>query len=296
MSMQIENPSPEEGESQIALFERQEVRRVFHQNEWHFVVVDVVAALTDSVNPTDYLNKLRRRDTELGKGYGQIVHPLEVDTAGGRQQMNCANLEGIFRIVQSIPSPKAEPFKRWLAKVGYERIQEIQDPAIAVKRAILHYQLQGRENDWINRRIKALVARKGLTDEWHKRGVTEPWQYGALTNIVSRETFGIDTNQHKAHKGLKKGASLRDNMTEIELALTELAEVSTKAIADKSDAQGFFDNQGAAIAGGSVAGTARKALEQKLQESVVSKQTAATSLPRVDPIQLSLPGGATARR
>jgi DNA-damage-inducible protein D len=283
---------PQEGEAQIALFEKRSIRRGFHRNEWYFSVVDIVQVLTDSADPTQYIRRIRSRDQSLNKGWVQIVLPLSIETAGGLQLINCANLEGIFRIIQSIPSPKADPFKRWLARVGYERIQETQDPAIAIKRAILQYQIQGRENDWINRRIKGLVARKGLTDEWNKRGVKEPWQYGALTNLLSTETFGIDTTVHKKLKGLPaKGKSLRDNMTEIELTLTELAELSTKKIAEKSKALGFFQNQGAAISGGRVAGKARKALEEELGESVVSIEAAAERRNTgLDPIQLSMPG------
>lgn len=282
-----DQPPPSEGEAQIALFERRGIRRVFHENEWFFSVNDVVTALTDSLDVSSYLKKMRQRDADLNKGWGQLVTPLSVQTGGGMQTVNCANLESLFRIIQSIPSEKAAPFKRWLAKVAYERIQEIQDPAIAIKRAILTYQAQGRDNDWINRRIKALIARKGLTDEWKKRGITDGWQYGALTNLISQHTFGLNTADHKQRKQLSKSKSLRDNMTEIELALQEVAEVATKAIAAKADAKGFFENQGAAIAGGKVAGTARKALEQELGESVVSPER--TSENSLDPVQLSTP-------
>ena len=149
-------PNPE---IRIALFQRKEVRRTIHNNEWWFVVVDVVAALTDAADPTDYLNKIRRRDPELTKGYGQIVHPLSIQTAGGPQNLNCANAEGLFRIIQSIPSPKAEPFKRWLARVGYERIQEIEDPELATKRTRALYKAKGYSDDWVEKRMRSISIR-----------------------------------------------------------------------------------------------------------------------------------------
>ncbi len=157
------NDTGQNPETHIALFQRKEVRRTIHNNEWWFVVVDVVAALTEAANPTDYLNKIRRRDPELAKGYGQIVHPLLIQTAGGTQNLNCANTEGLFRIIQSIPSPKAEPFKRWLARVGYERIQEIEDPELATKRTRALYKAKGYSDDWIEKRMRSIAIRDELT-------------------------------------------------------------------------------------------------------------------------------------
>ena len=180
------NPNPE---TRIALFQRKEIRRTIHNNEWWFVVVDVVAALSDAADPTDYLNKVRRRDPELAKGYGQIVHPLSIATAGGPQNLNCANTEGLFRIIQSIPSPKAEPFKRWLAKVGYERIQEIEDPELATKRTRALYKAKGYSDDWIEKRMRSIAIRDELTGEWKRRGVKEQRDYAILTAEISQAAF-----------------------------------------------------------------------------------------------------------
>ena len=164
-------------ETKIALFQQKEIRKTLHENEWWFVVVDVVAALTDAADPADYLNQVRRRDPELAKGYGQIVHPLSINTAGGLQKLNCANTEGIFRLSQSIPSPKAEPFKRWLARVGYARVQEIEDPELATKRTRAIDQAKGYSADWIEKRMRSIAIRDELTDEWKKRGVKEQREY-----------------------------------------------------------------------------------------------------------------------
>ena len=202
------NPNPE---TRIALFQRQEIRRTIHNDEWWFVVVDVVAALTDAANPTDYLNKIRRRDPELAKGYGQIVHPLLFQTTGGPQNLNCANTEGLFRIIQSIPSPKAEPFKRWLAKVGYERIQEIENPELAAKRTRAIYKAKGYSDDWIEKRMRSIAIRDELTDEWQKRGVKEQREYAILTAEISKATFGLTPGQYAEFKRLKR-ENLRDHM------------------------------------------------------------------------------------
>lgn len=209
-------------EKRIALFQRKEVRRTIHNNEWWFVVVDVVAALTDSVNPSDYLNKIRQRDPELAKGYGQFVHPLFISTAGGRQKLNCANTEGIFRLIQSIPSPKAEPFKRWLAKVGYERVQEIEDPELATKRTRALYQAKGYSADWIEKRMRSIAIRDELTGEWQKRGVKEQREYAILTAEISKAAFGLTPTEYAEFKKLKR-ENLRDHMSDLELIFSILA-------------------------------------------------------------------------
>ncbi len=175
----------------IALFKGRKIRKTLYNNEWWFVVEDIVLALTDTVNPKDYINKMRIRDKELSKGYGQIVTPLPVPTEGGLQKMNCANTEGIFRIIQSIPSPKAEPFKKWLAKVGYERVQEIENPELATKRTRMLYKLKGYSDEWIEKRMRGIAIREELTDEWHKRGAEEQKEYEILTAEISKATFGI---------------------------------------------------------------------------------------------------------
>jgi hypothetical protein len=251
------------------LFQRQEIRRTIHNDEWWFVVVDVVAALTDAANPTDYLNKIRRRDPELAKGYGQIVHPLLFQTTGGPQNLNCANTEGLFRIIQSIPSPKAEPFKRWLAKVGYERIQEIENPELAAKRTRAIYKAKGYSDDWIEKRMRSIAIRDELTDEWQKRGVKEQREYAILTAEISKATFGLTPGQYAEFKRLKR-ENLRDHMTDLELIFSMLGEAATTEIARNRGAQGFPQNKHAARSGGSVAGNARRELEKKSGRKVVT--------------------------
>jgi DNA-damage-inducible protein D len=261
-------PNPE---IRIALFQRKEVRRTIHNNEWWFVVVDVVAALTDAADPTDYLNKIRRRDPELTKGYGQIVHPLSIQTAGGPQNLNCANAEGLFRIIQSIPSPKAEPFKRWLARVGYERIQEIEDPELATKRTRALYKAKGYSDDWIEKRMRSIAIRDELTDEWKKRGVREQREYAILTAEISKATFGLTPSQYTEFKRLKR-ENLRDHMTDLELIFSMLGEAATTEIARNRDALGFPQNKKVANEGGTVAGNARNELEKKSGRKVVTSE------------------------
>ena len=258
-------------EKRIALFQRKEVRRVIHNNEWWFVVVDVVAALTDSINPTDYFNKVRQRDPELAKGYGQIVHPLSIATAGGMQKLNCANTEGIFRLIQSIPSPKAEPFKRWLARVGYERIQEIEDPELATKRTRAIYQAKGYSEDWIEKRMRSIAIRDELTGEWQKRGVREQREYAIFTAEISKATFGLTPMEYAEFKRLKR-ENLRDHMSDLELIFSMLGEAATTEIARNRDTQGFPQNKQAAHAGGKVAGNARRELENKSGRKVVTNE------------------------
>ena len=263
-------------EKRIALFQRKEVRRVIHNNEWWFVITDVVAALTDSVDATDYLKKLRKRDAALSeafKGGGQLVPPLglEFDTAGGRQMLQCWNTEGIFRLIQSIPSPKAEPFKRWLARVGYERIQEIEDPELAAKRTRAIYQAKGYSNDWIEKRMRSIAIRDELTDEWKKRGVREQREYAILTAEISKATFGLTPTEYAEFKRLKR-ENLRDHMSDLELIFSMLGEAATTEIARTRDTQGFPQNQQAAHAGGKVAGNARRELEKKSGRKVVTNE------------------------
>jgi hypothetical protein len=228
--------------TRIALFRNKEVRKTLHNNEWWFVVEDVVSVLTDSLNPKDYINKMRKRDLELEKGYGQIVRTLDVETKGGLQKMNCANTEGIFRIIQSIPSPKAEPFRRWLAKVGYERIQEIEDPELATKRTRAIYKAKGYPDDWIEKRMRGIAVREQLENEWKDRGVVPGNEYAILTAEISKATFGITPMEHKQKKKLKR-ENLRDHMNNLELIFTMLGEASTTEIAQQKDAQGFTQNR-----------------------------------------------------
>lgn len=263
--------------NEIILFEQKQVRRVRLHDEWWFVISDVVAVLTDSVNPSDYLKKLRKRDQSLSdtfKGGGQNVPPLgiEFDTAGGRQMMQCWNIIGILRLIQSIPSPKAEPFKRWLAKVGYERLEEIENPEIATKRMREIYKQKGYSDEWIEKRARGIAVRDELTEEWKKRGVKEHLEYAILTAEISKATFGMTPSEYKNFKALDKPkGNLRDHMTDLELIFTMLGEASTTEIAKKKDAKGFPENKKAANEGGTVAGNARKELEEKSGTKVSTK-------------------------
>jgi DNA-damage-inducible protein D len=253
----------------LVLFEQRQVRRVWHEETWWFVIIDVIAALTDSVNPSGYLKDMRRRDHELSglfKGEGQIATPLalKVETSGGPQKLLCWNAEGLLRLIQSIPSPKAEPFKRWLAKVGYERIQEIENPELASRRMREIYRQKGYSEAWIEKRMRGIAVRDELTDEWNKRGVKEQIEYTILTSEISKATFGMTPTEYRNHKALTRpGDNLRDHMNDLELIFTMLGEASTTEIARNTDSQGFFENKEAALAGGQVAGNARRELESK---------------------------------
>lgn len=263
MKQETENYQP------IIVFKGKNIRRTFHQDEWWFVIKDIIEALTDTANATDYVKKMRQRDSFLSEGWGQIVTPLSVETAGGNQKLNCANTEGVFRIIQSIPSPKAEPFKRWLAKVGYERVQEIEDPELATKRTRALYKAKGYPDDWIEKRMRGIAIREQLTSEWENRGIKEQKEYAILTAEISEATFGVKPSKHKGLKNIGK-ENLRDHMTDLELIFSMLGEASTTEIAVQNDAQGFVENKKAAKAGGTIAGDARKELEKKSGRKVVS--------------------------
>lgn len=257
--------------TKIALFQGKEVRKTIHENEWWFVIEDVVRVLTDSVNPKDYLKKMRKRDPELEKGWGQTVPTLDIETEGGVQKMSCANTEGCFRIIQSIPSPKAEPFKRWLAKVGYERVQEIEDPELATKRTRALYKAKGYGDDWIEKRMRGIAVREKLTDEWKQRGVKEGKEYAILTAEISKAAFGLTPSEYKEKKRLKR-ENLRDHMTDLELIFSMLGEAATTEITQNKDAQGFVQNRDTAQKGGKIAGDARKKLELESGKPVVSEE------------------------
>ena len=258
-------------ETRIALFQRKEIRRTIHNNEWWFVIEDVVLALIDSRDSKQYIQRMKQRDPELGKGWVQIVHTLPIPTEGGQQPMLCANTEGLFRIIQSIPSPKAEPFKRWLAKVGYERIQEIENPELATKRTRAIYKAKGYSDDWIEKRMRSIAIRDELTDEWKKRGVKEQREYAILTAEISKATFGLTPGQYAEFKRLKR-ENLRDHMTDLELIFSMLGEAATTEIARNRDTQGFPKNKHAAHSGGSVAGNARRELEKKSGRKVITSE------------------------
>ena len=257
--------------TKIAIFKGKQVRRVIYNNEWWFVIEDVVLGLIESNDPKQYTQRMKQRDQQLAKGWVQIVHTLEVLTDGGKQKMNCANTEGVFRIIQSIPSLRAEPFKRWLAKVGYERIQEIEDPELATKRTRMLYKLKGYSDDWIEKRMRGIAIREELTDEWQKRGAKEKIDYEILTEEISKATFGVIPSDYKKLKGLKR-ENLRDHMDDFELIFSMLGERSTTEIHRNEDSQGVKKLKKDAKVGGSIAGNARKELENKLGRSIVTKK------------------------
>ncbi len=270
----------EETATKIALFKGKKIRKTFHNGEWWFVIVDVVAVLTESTNSSQYLKNIRNRDPELDslfnpvdKGGVQIEPPLELPfpTAGGTQKMFCWNTEGIFRLIQSIPSPKAEPFKRWLAKVGYERIQEIENPELATKRTRMLYKLKGYNEDWIEKRMRGIAIREELTDEWKKRGAKDYKDYEILTSEISKATFGVTPSEYKKLKGLKR-ENLRDHMDDFELIFNMLGERATTEIHRTENSKGVPKLRNDAKSGGGIAGGARKKLEERLGRSVVSKK------------------------
>ena len=257
--------------TRIAIFRKKEIRKTIYKNEWWFVIEDVVLALIDSNNPKQYIQRMKQRDLELTKGWVQIVHTLNVLTKGGRQKMLCANTEGIFRIIQSIPSPKAEPFKRWLARVGYERIQEIEDPELATKRARALYKSKGYSNTWIEKRMRGIEIRETLTNEWKERDIRKQKEYAILTAEISKATFDMTPSEYKKFKKLKR-ENLRDHMDDLELIFSMLGEAATTEITKTKNAQGFIENRKTARKGGSVAGKARKDLERKTGKKVSTKQ------------------------
>ncbi len=257
--------------TRIALFKGKEIRKTLKNGEWWFVINDVVEVLTDSTQPEGYLKDMRRRDPELAKGWGQIATPLPVLTAGGVQKLNCATTEGIFRLIQSIPSPKAEPFKRWLAKVGYERVQEIENPELATKRTRILYKLKGYSDDWVEKRMRGIAIREELTDEWKNRGAKGHQDYEILTAEISKATFGVTPSEYKKLKCLKR-ENLRDHMDDFELIFNMLGERATTEIHRTEDSRGVLKLRSDAKAGGDIAGGARKNLEKRLGHSVVTKK------------------------
>ena len=260
----------------MVVFRDKKIRRTWFNDEWWFVIKDIVKTLTDSKDPSQYLKKLRKRDETvdfLFKGGGQIVPPLglEFETPGGPQMLQCWNTKGIFRLIQSIPSKKAEPFKQWLAKVGYERVQEIENPELAQKRMREIYQAKGYSDEWIEKRVRGIAVRDELTNEWKKRDVKKEKEFAILTAEISKATFEMTPNEYKKFKGLKR-ENLRDHMNDLEIIFTMLGEASTTRIARKKDAQGFNENKDAAKEGGSVAGIARKELEKRSGDKVSTSE------------------------
>jgi len=260
-------------EKGIAIFNGREIRRSWSDNEWWFSVVDVIFALTDSSNSRDYWYKMKIRvKTEEGAELSTFCRQLKLESADGKKyETDCANTEGIFRIIQSIPSPKAEPFKLWLAKVGYDRVQEIENPELAAKRMREIYQAKGYSEEWIEKRLRGIAVRDELTAEWRKRKVKEGREFAILTAEIAKAALGVTPTEHKQLKNLKR-ENLRDHMTDLELIFSMLGEAATTEITRVHDAKGFDQNQHAARSDGEVAGKARKDLEQKTGKRVVSRE------------------------
>ena len=253
-------------DNQLAVFEQKEIRRIEYNGELYFSIVDIIEVLTGSVSPRKYWTKLKERENQLET----ICLQLKMKAEDGKQRLtDCANTEGVFRILMSVPSPKAEPFKLWLASVGKQHIDETENPELLTERQAEIYRAKGYPDEWITRRLQSIEVRKSLTDEWKNRGVKEGHEYSILTAEIAKATFGVTPSEHAKVKGLER-ENLRDHMTPIELIFTMLSEESTRLIATKDDAQGFTENHEAARQGGHIAGGARKKLEKKTGEKVVS--------------------------
>lgn len=261
-------------EDKLQVFEDKKIRSVWNEEEeeWYFSVVDVVGVLTDSTNPTDYLKKLRKRDEQLGMYLGTNCPQVAMDSNGKKRKILAATVKQLFRIIQSVPSPRAEPVKRWLAQVGAERVQETIDPEQAIERAKATYLAKGYPPEWVNQRALSIQVRQGLTDEWKKRGVADS-QYALLTDIIHRSWADLSVREHKKLKGLKK-ENLRDNMTTMELILTMLAEESTTQISKSQEPKTIREHKGIAQAGGAIAKRARREVEKETGKPVVTSQNA----------------------
>ncbi|MCZ2222667.1 MAG: hypothetical protein LC122_03450 [Chitinophagales bacterium] len=260
--------------SSIKLFESKQVRSEWNEQErkWYFSVQDVVEILTDTVDAKDYIKKMKKRDPQLNANWGTICPLVEMKAADGkRRKVQAANTQGLLRIIQSIPSAKADPFKLWLAQVGSDRLEEIENPELATQRTRELYKLKGYPDDWIEKRMRSIAIREELTEEWKNRGVKEQKEYAILTAEISKATFGLTPTQYKKVKGLKS-QNLRDHMNDLELIFSMLGEASTTAIVKTQNPKGFIENKRAAKQGGDVAGKARKDLEAKTKQKVVSSQ------------------------
>ena len=261
-----------ENNNAIIVFQNKKIRRIWFNDKWYFSIVDVVNTLTDSEDPRKYWNKLNQRLREEGSEVVTFCHQLKLIAEDGKlRETDCADTEGIFRIIQSIPSKKAEPFKRWLAQVGYDRVKEIEDPELAQKRMKEIYRAKGYSDAWIEKRVRGIVVRDELTDQWKKRDVGAEREYSILTAEISKATFGMTPSEYKELKGLKR-ENLRDHMTDWELILTMFGEKATTDITLSRDAKGFEENKKAAQRGGQIAHNARKELEEETGKSVISKE------------------------
>ena len=276
----------------IQLFEGKKVRIVWdaEREKYYFSVTDIVQVLTDSVNPRDYIKKMLRRDPELKSKWGTICPPVEMLAPDGkRRKTQAADLEGIFRIIQAIPSKKAEPVKQWLAELGSMRVDQMIDPELTFQMAVEDYRRQGYSDRWINERMRSIEMRKELTDEWHRSGIHEPRDFAILTNVLTKAWSGMTTGEYKRYKGLTK-QNLRDNMTNVELALNTLAEVATTEYSRQSNPQSMAESQRIAKEGGEVAREARETMEHRLGRSVVSSERASDYIrPIEDKGQNALP-------
>jgi hypothetical protein len=258
---------------QITIFEDKEIRRTWHNEQWYFSIKDIVSVLTDSNDVSQYIKKMRRRDSELSVNWGTICTPLDVISKDGKtHEENMAQLQGIFRIIQSIPSPKAEPFKLWLSKVGQERIEEIQDPERAIVRAKRIYEQKGHDQDWIAKRMRGINIRNTLTGEWKDRGAKEGIEFAILTNEIYQGTFEMTAKDLKVYKNLSHPDNPRDHMNEMELILTMLGEATTTELSKNRDSKGFVALQKDSREGGQVAGNARKEIETKTGKRVSTKE------------------------
>ena len=262
--------------SKIILFQDRKIRRIWRDEEWYFSVIDIVGVLTDSANPRDYWYKMKIRvKEEDGFEPSTVCRQFKMEAPDGKmRKTDCANTEGLFRIIQSIPSPKAEPFKRWLAKVGYERVQEIENPELAQERMKTLYEQKGYPKDWIDKRLRGMAIRQNLTDEWQERGIKEQKDYAILTAEISKATFGMTPGQYKKHKNIpaKSKTNLRDNMTDLELIFTMLGEKVTTEISKQEKPETFPENKQVARRGGKVAANAREDTEKELGRSVISRE------------------------
>jgi prophage antirepressor-like protein len=256
-------------ENQLTPFDGQNIRKTWYKDEWYFVLDDVFILLTDTKNPKAYWSNLRRKDEALKQGYGKVYSTLAVETEGGKQKMNCANTEGVFRILMSVSSPKVEPLKIWLASLGKQAIEEAENPELLTERQVELYKAKGYSDEWIARRVQTIETRKELTDEWKQRGVTEGVEYSILTATIAKGAFGLNPSEHSKLKGLGR-QNLRDHMTPLELIFTALSEEVTRQFSVDEDAQGFNENHEAAQKGGAAAGEARLRLEQVTKKPVVS--------------------------
>lgn len=263
---------PADSHGKMIVFGAKQIRRIWHDDQWFFSVVDIIAALTDSDNPRNYWNMMKAREIKQSEvQLSTFCVQLKLTSLDGKDyKTDCVNTEAAFRVIQSIPSAKAEPFKRWLAQVGHERVQEIENPELAQQRMREIYQQKGYPSDWIEKRVRGIAVRDELTDEWKNRGVKEPNDFAILTSEISKATFGLTPADYKKLKGLKR-ENLRDHMTDLELIFTMLGEAATTEIARNKNAQGLLKNKLAAKAGGSVAGNARRQLEAKSGRKVITR-------------------------